>query len=86
MIRRAAFYAGRTVQILKVSGAGGDHPYMAHVKESRLPEGCVLPGAVMAASRSHRLVSAWGRCLLAALLAASAGLALGQGASPILRG
>jgi len=35
MIRRAAFYAGRTVQVLKVSGAGGDHPFMAHVKESR---------------------------------------------------
>ena len=35
MIRRAAFYAGRAVQILKVSGAGGDHPFMAHVKESR---------------------------------------------------
>ena len=33
--RRAAFYSGRTVQILKVSGAGGDHPVMAHVKESR---------------------------------------------------
>ena len=35
MIRRAAFFAGRSVQILKVSGAGGDHPFMAHVKESR---------------------------------------------------
>jgi 23S rRNA (cytosine1962-C5)-methyltransferase len=35
MIRRAAFYAGRTVQILKVAGAGADHPVMAHVKESR---------------------------------------------------
>ncbi len=35
MIRRAAFYAGRTVQILKVSGAGGDHPFMAHAQESR---------------------------------------------------
>ena len=35
MIRRAAFYAGRSVQVLKVSGAGGDHPFMAHVKESR---------------------------------------------------
>ena len=34
-VRRAAFYSGRTVQILKVSGAGGDHPVMAHVKESR---------------------------------------------------
>jgi 23S rRNA (cytosine1962-C5)-methyltransferase len=35
MIRRAAFYAGRTVQILEVRGAGGDHPWMAHVQESR---------------------------------------------------
>lgn len=35
MLRRAAFYAGRTVQILKVAGAGGDHPFMAHVQESR---------------------------------------------------
>ncbi|KFN50701.1 class I SAM-dependent rRNA methyltransferase [Arenimonas composti] len=35
MIRRAAFYSGRTVQILKVAGAGADHPVMAHVKESR---------------------------------------------------
>ena len=35
MIRRAAFFAGRRAQILKVSGAGADHPYMAHVKESR---------------------------------------------------
>ncbi|MFH1598996.1 MAG: class I SAM-dependent rRNA methyltransferase [Pseudomonadota bacterium] len=35
MIRRAAFYSGRTVQVLKVAGAGGDHPFMAHVKESR---------------------------------------------------
>ena len=35
MIRRAAFYAGRTVQVLKVAGAGADHPFMAHVKESR---------------------------------------------------
>ena len=35
MIRRAACYAGRTVQILKVAGAGADHPVMAHVKESR---------------------------------------------------
>ena len=35
MIRRAAYFAGRTVQILKVAGAGGDHPVLAHVKESR---------------------------------------------------
>ena len=35
MLRRAAFYAGRTVQVLKVSGAGADHPFMAHVQESR---------------------------------------------------
>jgi 23S rRNA (cytosine1962-C5)-methyltransferase len=35
MLRRAAFYANRTIQILKVSGAGGDHPVMAHAQESR---------------------------------------------------
>jgi 23S rRNA (cytosine1962-C5)-methyltransferase len=34
-IRRAAFYSGRTMQIFKVAGAGADHPYMAHVPESR---------------------------------------------------
>jgi 23S rRNA (cytosine1962-C5)-methyltransferase len=34
-VRRAAYQAGRTAQILKVSGAGGDHPYQAHVQESR---------------------------------------------------
>ena len=42
MIRRAAFYAGRTVQVLKVSGAGGDHPFMAHVKESRYLKAALL--------------------------------------------
>jgi 23S rRNA (cytosine1962-C5)-methyltransferase len=35
MLRRAAFYAGRTVQVLKVTGAGADHPWLAHVPESR---------------------------------------------------
>ncbi len=35
MLRRAAYYAGRTVQILEVRGAGADHPYLAHVPESR---------------------------------------------------
>ncbi|ANB16095.1 class I SAM-dependent rRNA methyltransferase [Dokdonella koreensis] len=35
MLRRAAFYANRTVQVLKVSGAGADHPFLAHVPESR---------------------------------------------------
>ena len=35
MLRRAAFYAGRTVQILKISGAGPDHPFLADVQESR---------------------------------------------------
>jgi 23S rRNA (cytosine1962-C5)-methyltransferase len=35
MLRRAAFYAGRTVQVLKVSGAGPDHPFLAQVQESR---------------------------------------------------
>ena len=35
MLRRAAFYANRTVQVLKVTGAGEDHPWQAHVPESR---------------------------------------------------
>jgi 23S rRNA (cytosine1962-C5)-methyltransferase len=35
MLRRAAFYADRTIQVLKVSGAGADHPFLAHVQESR---------------------------------------------------
>jgi 23S rRNA (cytosine1962-C5)-methyltransferase len=35
MLRRAAFYAGRTVQVLKVAGAGPDHPWLASVPESR---------------------------------------------------
>ena len=35
MLRRAAFYANRTVQVLKISGAGPDHPFLANVPESR---------------------------------------------------
>ncbi|MGH8041942.1 MAG: class I SAM-dependent rRNA methyltransferase [Rudaea sp.] len=35
MLRRAAFYANRTLQVIKVSGAGADHPWLAHVPESR---------------------------------------------------
>ncbi len=35
MLRRAAFYANRTLQVIKVSGAGADHPWQAHVPESR---------------------------------------------------
>ncbi|MCS6996387.1 MAG: class I SAM-dependent rRNA methyltransferase [Casimicrobiaceae bacterium] len=35
MLRRAAFQAGRTVQVLEVRGAGPDHPWLAHVAESR---------------------------------------------------
>jgi len=35
MLRRAAFYANRTVQVLQVTGAGPDHPWQAHVPESR---------------------------------------------------
>jgi 23S rRNA (cytosine1962-C5)-methyltransferase len=34
-IRRAAWQAGRNVQIFKVAGAGGDHPFLAHVQEGR---------------------------------------------------
>jgi 23S rRNA (cytosine1962-C5)-methyltransferase len=35
MLRRAAFYAERQVQVLEVSGAGADHPWLANVPESR---------------------------------------------------
>jgi len=35
MLRRAAFYAGRSVQVLKVAGAGADHPFLAQAPESR---------------------------------------------------
>lgn len=35
MLRRAAWQAGRRVQILFVRGAGGDHPFLAHAPESR---------------------------------------------------
>ncbi|TWH99704.1 23S rRNA (cytosine1962-C5)-methyltransferase [Luteimonas cucumeris] len=35
MLRRAAFYANRTIQVLKVAGAGADHPFLANVQESR---------------------------------------------------
>lgn len=35
MLRRAAYYANRTLQVIQVSGAGPDHPWLAHVPESR---------------------------------------------------
>jgi 23S rRNA (cytosine1962-C5)-methyltransferase len=34
-VRRAAWQAGRTLQVLRVAGAGADHPYLLHVPESR---------------------------------------------------
>jgi 23S rRNA (cytosine1962-C5)-methyltransferase len=34
-VRRAAWQAGRTLQILQVTGAAPDHPYLIHVPESR---------------------------------------------------
>jgi len=34
-VRQAAWQAGRTVQVIKVAGAGGDHPFLAHVQEGR---------------------------------------------------
>jgi 23S rRNA (cytosine1962-C5)-methyltransferase len=34
-LRRSAWQAGRGVQILRVSGAGADHPFLAHVPEGR---------------------------------------------------
>lgn len=35
MLRRAASYAGREVQVLALGGAGADHPFLAQVPESR---------------------------------------------------
>jgi 23S rRNA (cytosine1962-C5)-methyltransferase len=34
-VRRAAWQAGRTVQVLQVAGAGPDHPFLLHVPEGR---------------------------------------------------
>ena len=34
-LRRAAYQAGRVVQVLQVGGAGADHPFLVHVPESR---------------------------------------------------
>ena len=34
-IRKSAWQAGRSLQIFKVAGAGGDHPFYAHVQEGR---------------------------------------------------
>jgi 23S rRNA (cytosine1962-C5)-methyltransferase len=34
-LRRAAWQAGRNLQIWKISGAGPDHPFMVHVPEGR---------------------------------------------------
>jgi len=34
-IRRAAWQAGRSVQVLAIAGAGADHPFLLHVPEGR---------------------------------------------------
>jgi len=34
-LRRAAWQAGRTVQVLRLAGAGPDHPFLIHVPEGR---------------------------------------------------
>jgi 23S rRNA (cytosine1962-C5)-methyltransferase len=34
-VRRAAWQAGRELQVIRVGGAGGDHPFLAHVPEGR---------------------------------------------------
>jgi len=34
-LRRAAWQAGRTLQIIRLSGAAADHPFLAHVPEGR---------------------------------------------------
>jgi 23S rRNA (cytosine1962-C5)-methyltransferase len=35
MLRRAAWQVNRTVQVLQISGAGPDHPFLIHVPEGR---------------------------------------------------
>jgi 23S rRNA (cytosine1962-C5)-methyltransferase len=35
MLRRAAWQAGRSVQVLQIAGAGADHPFLIHVPEGR---------------------------------------------------
>ena len=34
-LRRAAWQAGRTLQIFRITGAAADHPFLVHVPESR---------------------------------------------------
>jgi 23S rRNA (cytosine1962-C5)-methyltransferase len=34
-LRRAAWQAGRTLQVVRVGGAGPDHPFLIHVPEGR---------------------------------------------------
>jgi 23S rRNA (cytosine1962-C5)-methyltransferase len=34
-LRRAAWQAGRSVQVLRITGAGADHPFLVHVPEGR---------------------------------------------------
>jgi 23S rRNA (cytosine1962-C5)-methyltransferase len=34
-LRRAAWQAGRTLQVLRVAGAAADHPFLVHVPEGR---------------------------------------------------
>ncbi len=34
-LRRSAWQTGRTVQILRIAGAGADHPFLVHVPEGR---------------------------------------------------
>src|SRR5262245_1784268 len=35
VLRRAAWQAGRVVQVMRIAGAGADHPYLIHVPEGR---------------------------------------------------
>jgi 23S rRNA (cytosine1962-C5)-methyltransferase len=34
-VRRAAWQAGRELQVFRIGGAGADHPHLAHVREGR---------------------------------------------------
>jgi 23S rRNA (cytosine1962-C5)-methyltransferase len=51
MLRRAAWQAGRTLQVFRVAGAGADHPFLAHVPEGRYLK--AVYGRVAASAPGH---------------------------------
>ena len=50
-LRRAAWQAGRTLQVLRIAGAGADHPFLAARAGGALSQGGLLPGVVTGRSQ-----------------------------------